>query len=107
MQTLRELCNIPANKYLLMEMFEPKGKVADQNISEMTCQEFKQAIKEQEDQGRTWEAITIPYPYAKYVGMQEDPKGPAISIYNIVGGKRHGSTVSQETLDKEGIQIID
>ncbi len=106
MTTLRNLCNIPKNKYLLMEMFENGKKVAEQGISNMTCRELKWMIEYQEDLGRAWSYKTVEYPYAEFVGMQEDVGDrPAIPIYNIIGGPKHGSTVSKQTLIKLDIEI--
>lgn len=59
MQTLRELCNIPKDKLLLMEMFKNGKKIAERDLSDMTCQKLKVAIQQQEMQGRTWTCKTI------------------------------------------------
>lgn len=59
MTTLRELCNIPPNKILLMEIFKKGAQVAEQDISDMTPRKLQQAIEEQEMQGRTWTYRTI------------------------------------------------
>ena len=45
-------------------------------------------------------------PYAIFKGWQDDIKGrPPMALYNIVGGPRHGSTVSARTLKEEGIVV--
>ncbi len=47
-------------------------------------------------------------PAARFLGMQEDlPGRPLIAMYNIIGGKRHGSTVTARTLRLEGIEVPD
>lgn len=42
---------------------------------------------------------------AKFLGFDEPPGKPPKALYNIVGGKRHGSTVTAPTLEEEGIAI--
>lgn len=45
-------------------------------------------------------------PVAEFLGMQEDlPGRPLVPMYNIIGGKLHGSTVSATTLRSEGIKV--
>lgn len=106
MTTLRDLCNIPEDKYLLMEMFENEKKVADNDLSEMTPRELKWAIEYQKGIGRTWSYKTTPYPYAIFIGLQQDVKNrPPVPLYNIIGGPMHGSTVGVKTLLKMGIEI--
>lgn len=47
-------------------------------------------------------------PTARFLGMQEDlPGRPLIPMYNIIGGRRHGSTVTAPTLRLLGIKIPD
>lgn len=47
-------------------------------------------------------------PAARFLGWQEDlPGRPLIAMYNIIGGKRHGSTVTARTLRLEGIEVPD
>lgn len=58
-QTLRQLCNIPPDKLLIMEMFLKGKKVAQDNLSEMTCQQLKQMIEIQEMLSREWTYKTI------------------------------------------------
>lgn len=90
-----------------MEMFENGRKVAERDISDMTCQDLKKAMEEQEMQGRTCSCKTVPYPYAEFIGLQEDIKGKLpIPLYNIIGGPKHGTTVSKQTLIKLGIEIV-
>ena len=107
MTTIRELCNTPAGQITIMAMFKNGRKVAEQDISDMTCQELKQAIEEQEMQGRAWSYRTISLPpYAEFIGLQEDVKDrPPVPLYNIIGGPKHGSTVGVKTLMRLGIKI--
>lgn len=107
MTTLRQLYNIPEGKYFIMEMFKDNKKVAEDDISEMNRAELKLAEEIQESQGRTFTYKTIAYPYATFIGSQKTLQSLSIPIYNVVGGKRHGSTVTKETLDKEGIKIVE
>lgn len=59
MTTVRELCNTPAGQITIMEMFENGEKVAQQEISSLTCRELSWLINYQEDIGRTWSYKTI------------------------------------------------
>ncbi len=106
MTTIRELCNTPVGQITIMAMFKNGRKVADQDISDMTWQELKQAIEEQEMQDREWTYKTISCPYAEFIGLQEDVKDrPPVPLYNIIGGPKHGSTVGVKTLMRLGIKI--
>ncbi len=106
MTTIRELCNTPADRITIMAMFKNGRKVAEQDISAMTCQELKEAIEIQEAQGRAWSYRTISSPYAEFIGLQEDVKDrPPVPLYNIIGGPKHGSTVGVKTLMRLGIKI--
>lgn len=43
-----------------------------------------------------------------FIGMQDNlPGKPSIPLYNITGGKHHGSTVSSKTLKALGIKVPD
>lgn len=42
---------------------------------------------------------------AEFLGWQERLKGDPIALYNITGGSRHGSTVTEETLKELGIEV--
>ena len=42
---------------------------------------------------------------AEYIGAQENPTGPDFPLYNIIGGRYDGSTVTTETLIELGIPI--
>jgi len=45
---------------------------------------------------------------AKFIGLQDNLSGkPPIHLYNIIGGKLHGSTVSAKTLKAQGIEVPD
>ena len=45
-------------------------------------------------------------PYAVFIGHQENIKGkPPEPLYNIIGGPKNRSTVSADTLRKEGIKV--
>ncbi len=45
-------------------------------------------------------------PYAIFIGYQEDIAGkPPVPLYNIIGGPKNKSTVSANTLKKEGIAM--
>ncbi len=47
-------------------------------------------------------------PTARFLGMQKDlPGRPLIALYNIIGGKRHGLTVTVGILRLEGIEVPD
>ena len=60
MTTIRELCNTPAGRITIMEMFKNGEKVAEQEISTLTCQELKWLIEYQEEVlGRTWSHKTV------------------------------------------------
>ena len=107
MTTIKELCNVPDNQPTIMEMFKNGEKVAEQNLSSMTCREIKWLIEYQEEElGRAWSYKIRPYPYAIFTGMQEDVKDkPMVPLYNIIGGPNHGSTVGVKTLMEKGIKI--
>lgn len=59
MATLIELYNAPKGMRYIMEMFEDGVKIAQDDISEMTCRQLGELIELQEMQGRTWEYKTI------------------------------------------------
>ena len=42
---------------------------------------------------------------AKLIGYQEDIDGPPFPLFNIHGGDRDGSTVTEETLRELGIEV--
>lgn len=42
---------------------------------------------------------------AKFIGYQEDLTGQYIALYNLLGGERSGSSVSERTLIREGIEL--
>jgi hypothetical protein len=46
-------------------------------------------------------------PIAVFLGLQEVLYGDPLPLYNIIGGTRHGSTVSTRTLLELGIEIQD
>ena len=45
-------------------------------------------------------------PYAVFIGNQETPEG-SIPLFNIIGGKRDGSTVTLKTLQELKIEVKD
>ncbi len=53
------------------------------------------------------DAIAAKKPTATFRGMQEtgDPENPNMPLYNVEGGKYHGSTVTADRLKSEGIDI--
>ena len=106
MITVRELCNTLVGQITIMEMWVNGKKVAEDDITEMTCQELQEAIRQQEREGRAWSYKTVPCPYAEFIGFQENVEGKLPEpLYNIKGGPKHGSTVSKQTLLKLGIEI--
>jgi hypothetical protein len=43
-------------------------------------------------------------PVAEFIGYQEDGLGGRLPLYNVRGGRLHGSTVGADTLAAEGIR---
>jgi hypothetical protein len=42
---------------------------------------------------------------AKFIGYQEDATGTYFALYNIIGGERDNSSVTERTLIREGIEV--
>jgi len=53
------------------------------------------------------ERLPLQEPTAKYLGRMGDEVGQGMDLYNIIGGPRHGSTVSLKTLRDLGIRILE
>lgn len=60
---------------------------------------------DEKEMSRRPEGFPVLQPYAVYLGEQDDGKGGHFSLYNVIGGKRHGTTLTEKSIKKLGIRI--